>query len=175
MTIIHPGVGRRLWYWASAFDRGELEHKPASVMTASNPSQPCDAGIAYVHSDRLVNLTVSDHNGVVHQRTSVRLVQPGDAPPPAGVSWAQWMPYQVQQAVKEQVGQQPGMHAFVFELEQPVAIRASGEQGEVIGRCERVGGEDQYLVRYADASGRAVENWWGVSALAAVAGSVVPV
>lgn len=91
--MIKPTIGRRVWYWPSPQDRGETEHRPSSVIQQGDQSQACDAGIAYVHSDRLVNLTVADHNGVMHQRTSVTLVQEGDAIPAAG-RYATWMPYQ---------------------------------------------------------------------------------
>jgi hypothetical protein len=99
-TIIKPTIGRRVWYWPSDFDRGVLQSKPSSRIQASDQSQPCDAGIAYVHGDRMVNLTVADHNGWVHSRCSVTLLQEGDAPPPAGTAYAQWMPYQVGQAAR---------------------------------------------------------------------------
>lgn len=96
-TIITPTIGRRVWYYPSAYDRGELEHKPPSVIRADT-TQPCDAGICYVHGDRLVNLTVADHNGRMHARTSVTLLQKGDPTPPAGMAYATWMPYQLGQA-----------------------------------------------------------------------------
>ncbi len=56
---------------------------------------------------------------------------------------------------------------FAFDLEQGVTISASGESGEVIGRAEYANGEDQYYVRYKANDGRAVEIWWGASALEA--------
>ncbi len=99
MTIIQPTVGRRVWYWPSPQDRGETEHKPHSLIQQGDTSQPCDAGIAYVHGPGLVNLTVADHNGVMHQRTSVVLLQ-GDEKPAPGQAYAQWMPYQQGQAAK---------------------------------------------------------------------------
>lgn len=61
--------------------------------------QPFSASVAYVWSDRLVNLTVSDHDGNTQSRTSVPLVQEGDVPP-AGGRYCEWMPYQVGQAKK---------------------------------------------------------------------------
>lgn len=88
--MIKPSIGRRVWYWPSDSDR--------TTMTASDPKQPCDSGIAYVHGDRLVNLSVADHNGVMHRRTSVQLLQDDDAPPSSGGGYAQWMPYQVGQS-----------------------------------------------------------------------------
>lgn len=58
------------------------------------------------------------------------------------------------------------MPKFKFDLGQGVTIVVSGEEGEVIGRAEFSKSEDQYLVRYKAADGRAVESWWNVSALA---------
>jgi hypothetical protein len=86
--MIDPTVGRRVWYWPSEYDR--------SAGMIADGKQPCDAGIAYVHSARMVNLTVADHNGNLHARTSVTLMQEGDAPVPG--AYAQWMPYQKGQA-----------------------------------------------------------------------------
>lgn len=54
-----------------------------------------------------------------------------------------------------------------FELSQTVAIAASGETGQIIGRAEYVTSEPSYLIRYAAKDGRAVEQWWGESALQA--------
>lgn len=96
--VITPTIGRRVWYYPSEYDRGVRAEKPESIIQASQ-SQPCDAGVCFVHSDRLVNLTVADHNGNMHRRTSVKLVQPGDEIP-AGGGFCTWMPYQVQAAAK---------------------------------------------------------------------------
>ncbi|MCA8045517.1 hypothetical protein [Burkholderia arboris] len=57
------------------------------------------------------------------------------------------------------------MKKFQFELNANVTIAASGETGEVIGRAEYTASESSYLVRYRSADGRAVESWWGESAL----------
>ena len=59
------------------------------------------------------------------------------------------------------------MKSFKFSLNARVSIAASGEAGEVIGRAEYVVAENSYLVRYKAADGRAVETWWGESALRA--------
>ena len=59
--------------------------------------QPHAGIIAHVHSDRLVNLMVLDMNGSPVSRTSVPLVQPGDAEP-TGYDYCRWMPYTVKQA-----------------------------------------------------------------------------
>lgn len=57
------------------------------------------------------------------------------------------------------------MHQFRFDLNQSVSISCSGEIGTVVARAEYSNGEDQYLVRYRAADGRACEAWWGDSAL----------
>ncbi len=54
---------------------------------------------------------------------------------------------------------------FKFELEATVGIKASQESGEVVARSEYSTNENQYLVRYMAGDGRAVESWWGESAL----------
>lgn len=57
------------------------------------------------------------------------------------------------------------MNEFKFGLGQTVNITASLESGEVIARAEYAKSENTYLVRYKAADGRAVEAWWGESAL----------
>lgn len=95
-TSIMPTIGRRLWYIPSTYDRGGMLDKPSSIMQATS-DQPCDAGVVYVHGERLVNLIVTDHNGNTHKRTSVTLYQPGDDIPVDG-GYAVWMTYQQAQA-----------------------------------------------------------------------------
>jgi hypothetical protein len=98
--IITPTIGRRLWYWPSAYDCGKTAAVPPSTIDA-DATQPCDAGVCYVHGDRLVNLTVADHNGNMHRRTSVTLLQEGDEIP-VGQAYAEWMPYQAAQAKRQE-------------------------------------------------------------------------
>lgn len=57
------------------------------------------------------------------------------------------------------------MTTFDYELNQTLKIVASGEAGEVIGRAQYTTHDDQYLLRYKSADGRAVESWWDASAL----------
>lgn len=52
-----------------------------------------------------------------------------------------------------------------FTLGTNVTITASGETGEVIGRAEFTNSEPSYSIRYKAADGRAIESWWGESAL----------
>lgn len=95
--IITPTIGRRVWYWPSDVQVNSLG------FNASDRSQPCDAGVVYVHSDTLVNLAVTDHNCTLHQCRNVRLLQEGDERPEVGsAAFAEWMPYQAAQAKKQE-------------------------------------------------------------------------
>lgn len=55
---------------------------------------------------------------------------------------------------------------FKHNLGDAVTIAASQEDGAVIARAEYASSENSYLIRYKSADGRAVESWWGESALA---------
>lgn len=57
------------------------------------------------------------------------------------------------------------MKVFKFELRDRVVITVSDEVGEVIARSDSLRASDQYLVRYKDATGKAVEQWWDADAL----------
>ena len=57
-------------------------------------------------------------------------------------------------------------------MKQEVAISCSGEKGVVIGRAEFSYAQPIYLIRYADASGPAVEKYWDGAALRKVAPSI---
>lgn len=54
-----------------------------------------------------------------------------------------------------------------FSMRQVVRIKESGESGTVIGLAVYDHTEPKVLLRYKDATGRAVEDWWTVSALEA--------
>jgi len=56
---------------------------------------------------------------------------------------------------------------FALNIGQMATIIASGEQGHVIGRAEYLNSENSYLLRYKAADGRATEQWWSESSLAA--------
>lgn len=57
------------------------------------------------------------------------------------------------------------MDEFKFPLGQMVAIKVSGETGDVIARAQYLTSECSYYLRYQSADGRAVEAWWAESAL----------
>ena len=88
MTAIKPTIGRKIWY-----------HAPDEAIH-SDPSQPLDATIVYVHSDGMVNLRVTDQGGISHARTSIPLIQEGDAAPNGAYCF--WMPFQQGQAKRHE-------------------------------------------------------------------------
>lgn len=92
--VITPEPGRIVHYSPGAGDADMVVHGP----------QPLAAQVAYVWSDHCINLSVTDHAGNKHARTSVRLLQPGEDVVVRGVAYATWMPYQVQQATKAAQG-----------------------------------------------------------------------
>jgi hypothetical protein len=83
--IIKPTVGRKVWYWPYAPREGD---------------QPFDATICYVHSDRSVNLRVTDVQGASRGLICVTLCQPADPRPEQ--RYCEWMPYQKGQAAKSE-------------------------------------------------------------------------
>lgn len=54
---------------------------------------------------------------------------------------------------------------FQFELQQRVVIAISGEIATVVGRAQYVSMQDQYQIRYVNAAGCAVEQWWSEDTL----------
>lgn len=95
---IKPTIGRVVWFTPGA------AHLPTPTFAYNRSTDPahqqaCAATVAYVHSDSMVNLRVTDHNGHDHAITSVPLVQEGDTIPSAGF-YCEWMPYQKGQAAK---------------------------------------------------------------------------
>lgn len=89
--MIKPTVGRVVWFTPP-------HGSGSSNFTHHSGTQPHAAMIVYVWGDDLVNLVVYDHDGKLHSRTSVLLVQEGE-PKPEGGDFASWMPFQVAQAV----------------------------------------------------------------------------
>lgn len=76
MSIIPITVGRVLHFYREGYSSGE---------------QPWVALVAYVHSDRCINIALFNENGRPHTQppTSVRLVQPGD-PTPSDGPYCKW-------------------------------------------------------------------------------------
>jgi hypothetical protein len=95
--------------------------------TADDPRQdktvPLVALVAYVHSDRCINVAAFDQNGhALAGYTSVTLLQ-GDDPKLEGGYFASWMPFQKGQAVRtEQLGAQ--LEARLAALEEQLGALA---------------------------------------------------
>lgn len=79
-TPITPTVGRMVHYYSPGC------------------TQPSAAIIAFVHSDRLINISLIGPDGVQCGLTSVALVHPGDPVPDH--CHCRWMDYQIGQAEK---------------------------------------------------------------------------
>ncbi len=82
--MITPTVGRVVY-----FRPGEGARSRMIV----RGNQPLRADIVYVHDDQYVALNVDDHQGKRHFMPKVFLLQ-DDVKPVAGLSYAEWMPYQ---------------------------------------------------------------------------------
>lgn len=88
---IEPTVGRKVWYWPHPVDDANMNNV--------DHEQPLDATVLFVHHNRLVNLQVVDHMGHSHTLIQAILRQPNDDKP-GNEGYAEWMPYQIGQAVK---------------------------------------------------------------------------
>lgn len=98
--MIIPTVGRKAWYRPS---EAELNARGTMLVPQIHaiPGEPLDATIVAVFGDRLVNLVVFDAFGNHYKRINVVLKQDDDAVP-SGEAFAEWMPYQIQSAKKEE-------------------------------------------------------------------------
>lgn len=91
--LIPPTPGRVVWYYPS---QHEIDAKQIAIY---DQAQPLAATVAYVFSDRMVNLSVVDQAGAQFRRTSVQLLQEDDPVPHTSEGpYAAWMPYQLGQA-----------------------------------------------------------------------------
>ena len=94
--VIPPSIGRRVLVFSSA-----IRSVPDGA-TINDQSTPFDGGIAYVHSESMLNVSFTDHNGRAFSQTSVKLLDRALEPVDAhGREWyAVWMPYQFEQALR---------------------------------------------------------------------------
>lgn len=123
-TIIKPTVNRSIWYWPTLEDR--RVHSLGLDLT-----QPLAAHICYVWSDRMVNVSVLDANGVQHARTSVALLQ-GDESYVPGQSHCTWMPYQVGQAALNHAGQVEAVEKEIRDVK-PNTVTMQGILDKITG------------------------------------------
>jgi hypothetical protein len=87
MIVMKPTVGRVVWYYTGLAEKQRLV-------------QPRAATVAYVQSDKLVNLTISNPNGGTYGMIDVYFYHEGETEPVG--AFAEWMPYQLQQAKKDE-------------------------------------------------------------------------
>ncbi|WP_082439562.1 Gp49 family protein [Massilia sp. WF1] len=92
-TTIKPTVGRVVLIFFAAGTPVDGYALPAA-------GTPLAGLITYVHNDICINVAAFDVYGANLPLTSVRLLQDGDERPDSGC-WAEWMPYQKQQAEKQ--------------------------------------------------------------------------
>lgn len=78
--MIKPTIGRVVWFHSEEW-----------------PEQTLAAIVAFVHSDRYVNLGVFNANGTLFNVQTVPLMQEGEEKPIQGF-YCEWMPYQIGQA-----------------------------------------------------------------------------
>lgn len=92
--VIKPTNGRIVWF------------TPGGDFTGSwhDIQQPLPAMVCHVWGDRMVNLLVTDSNGITWPVTSVDLVQPGD-PKVYQARYCEWMPFQKGQAAKTEAAE----------------------------------------------------------------------
>lgn len=98
--MIKPTIGRVVWFRPSeAFI--DYRYKGGSPFVTIDTDDPCAAIVVKVWNDRMVNLSVFDHEGHQHAVTSCHLRQEGDDESlTRGLSYCEWMPYQKGQAAK---------------------------------------------------------------------------
>lgn len=92
-TIIPPTPGRVVWLYPN------LQFMRERGLSYDGGGVPLAATVAYVHGDRMVNLSAVDQRGIQFAMQSVPLMQEGDVPGD-GQTYAAWMPYQKGQAAK---------------------------------------------------------------------------
>lgn len=86
--MIKPSIGRVV-----------LVHRGQSAQFEAAQAEP--ALISYVHSDRMINVGGFDRNGAPFAATSLQLLQDDDTPTNPNY-YAEWMPFQKEQAAKHE-------------------------------------------------------------------------
>lgn len=89
--MISPSIGRVVWYF------------PHGMKSKNEDRQPLAAMVAYVHTDRGINIGFLNEHGHQQAAQNVYLVQDDIYPDSELQPFAQWMPYQVAAAVKHPV------------------------------------------------------------------------
>lgn len=120
--MISPTVGRIVLF------------RPAGSVPTD---QPHASIVAFVHDDRLINISAFNENGSPYARQSVVLVQDGDAIPTG--AYAEWMPYQKGQAAKTEAATAAAATAAPTVSLEPVHARISDLEKGVDGKFTELG------------------------------------
>lgn len=124
--FIDPHAGRRVWFFPNDYQGGY----PGSTVPVSLSGAPMDAGVAFVHNPREINIAFADHHGNMHTLRRVRLMQDGDYPVTPGTPFCAWMPYQVEQARREAMRKSEPVSATAADgFGGFVGIYAAGDAG----------------------------------------------
>jgi hypothetical protein len=128
--VIPPTIGRRVLVFLASI--------PTAGPKVNNPAAPFDAGIAYVHGDSMLNVGFTDHNGVPSSHTSVKLydrAQDANDAHGKGETYAVWMPYQFEQALRAQQPREP-MPAAARVPDVQLVKLSDGDQPAGTGRVD---------------------------------------
>jgi len=135
--MIKPTVGRVVWFWPSA------NYASQRGMMCSDRAQPLAALIAYVHGDRMVNLSVLDQKGEAFAVCSVPLLQEGDELSPCSF-YCEWMPYQKGQAAKTDALTE--LVSSIAEAKQPLPEQAPAGPALTMADIDAVIVDESYQV-----------------------------
>lgn len=102
--MIEPSIGRIVWYFA--------DHAATKGMKSTHPDEPFAAIVTAVHTDRIVNLLVFDHQGTTFAMQSVPLFQGDEEDDETAIAHCEWMPYQRGQAERTRLAER-GQSAVV--------------------------------------------------------------
>lgn len=97
--MIEPSIGRIVWYFA--------DHAATKGMKSTHPEEPFAAIVTAIHTDRLVNLLVFDHQGTTFAMQSVPLFQGDEDDDETAIAHCEWMPYQRRQAERTRAVERP--------------------------------------------------------------------
>lgn len=91
-----PTIGRRMYFFAATV------FMEAVGLTSLREGDPFDAGVVFVNDDGTVNLQVTDHVGKTVHLGKVEVFGSANPDGPKGNAWVEWMPYQKEQAAKQE-------------------------------------------------------------------------
>ena len=91
-----PTIGRRMYFFCTPAFRKEF------MLVSANESLPFDAGVIYTNAEGShVNVMVTDHAGGQRPFHQVPVVT--ESEDHGHSCWVEWMPYQREQAAKQEV------------------------------------------------------------------------